>query len=313
MKNRLLCGSLAVLMTAGILLTGCGNKADNTAETAAEVAEEVVEEEATGEVEKDTSDLIASGDETVEAVEVEEEGMQAIAGIELKDGTYDIIVDSSSEMFNITSAKLMVVDGIMTCDMTMSGTGYLYLYNGIPEDAVDASEDDRIPFTEDSEGAHHFVVPVAALDHAENYAAFSKRKEKWYGRQLCFRADSLPLEAFQDDVYDTVASLELADGTYTVDATLQGGSGRAGISSPATLTVAGGKATLTVEWSSSNYDYMIVGGEKYLPVNTDGNSTFEIPVEAFGYRMPVSADTTAMSTPHEIAYHITLDADSITE
>ena len=37
----------------------------------------------------------------------------------------------------------------------------------------------------------------------------------------------------------------------------------------------------TLEWSSPNYDYMVVDGEKYLPVNTEGNSVFQIPVEAF--------------------------------
>ncbi len=307
MKKRMIYGWLATLLVATTLLSGCGAK---ETEAPQEVQESAKVEETPA---KDHSDKIASESETVEAVEVEEEGMQAIAGIELKDGTYDIVVDSSSEMFNITSAKLTVVDGIMSCDMTMGGTGYLYLYNGIPEDAVDAGEDELIPFTEDSEGAHHFVVPVAALDHAENYAAFSKKKEKWYGRQLCFRADSLPLEAFVDDMYDTVASLEVADGEYLVDVTLTGGSGKASVDSPAYMWVADGKATVSLVWSSPNYDYMVVGGEKYLPVNTDGNSQFDIPVEAFNYRMPVTADTTAMSTPHEIAYHITLDGNSIKE
>ena len=307
MKKRMICGWLATLMVATTLLTGCGASQEEVAPP------ETTQEETQTEATIDNSDKIATAAEMTDPVEVGEDGMEPVAGIELKDGTYDIVVDSSSEMFNITAAKLTVVDGIMSCDMTMGGTGYLYLFNGYAEDAVNADEDELIPFTEDSEGAHHFVVPVACLDHAENYASFSKKKEKWYPRQLCFRADSLPLDAFQDDVFDTVASLELADGTYTVDAALQGGSGRASITSPATLTVAGGKATLTVEWSSPNYDYMVVGGEKYLPVNTDGNSVFEIPVEAFNYRMPVSADTTAMSTPHEIAYHITLDGNSITE
>ena len=306
MKKRMICGWLATLMIATTLLTGCGTSKEETAEVTAQ--EETQVEETT-----DKSDKVATAAEMTDPVEIEEDGMHPIAGIKVKDGTYDIVVDSSSEMFNVTAAKLTVVDGIMSCDMTMGGTGYLYMYNGYAEEAVDCDEDELIPFTEDSEGAHHFVVPVACLDSAENYASFSKKKEKWYPRQLLFRADSLPLDAFVDDAYETVATLELADGTYTVDAALQGGSGRASITSPATLTVAGGKATLTVEWSSPNYDYMIVGGEKYLPVNTDGNSVFEIPVEAFGYRMPVSADTTAMSTPHEIAYHITLDADSIKE
>lgn len=301
-------GLVAALAVATTMFTGCGASKEEavTPETTEEAVVETTEETT------DNSDKIAGEGETVEAVEVVEDGMVPVTADQLVDGTYDIVVDSSSEMFNIEAATLTVADGKMTCDMTMGGTGYLYLYMGTGEEAVAADEADYIPFVEDGE-VHHFVVPVEALDAAEDCAAFSKKKEKWYERQLCFRADSLPIDAFVEGTVDTVESLKLADGTYTIDATLQGGSGRATITSPATLTIAGGKATLTVEWNSPNYDYMIVGGEKYLPVNTDGNSVFEIPVEAFNYRMPVSADTTAMSTPHEIAYHITLDADSIKE
>ena len=42
--------------------------------------------------------------------------------------------------------------------------------------------------------------------------------------------------------------------------------------------------------------------EKYLPLNTDGNSVFEIPVSVFGRPFAVKADTTAMSKPYEIDY-----------
>lgn len=94
----------------------------------------------------------------------------------------------------------------------------------------------------------------------------------------------------------------LADGTYSVQVTLSGGSGRASITSPAQVDVTDGVATARVEWSSPNYDYMIVDGTKYLPVNTEGNSVFEIPVAAFDTELPIIADTTAMSQPHEIAY-----------
>ena len=45
--------------------------------------------------------------------------------------------------------------------------------------------------------------------------------------------------------------------------------------------------TATVQWSSENYDYMIVGGEKYLPLSTEGGSVFEIPVFAFDEPMDV--------------------------
>ena len=47
--------------------------------------------------------------------------------------------------------------------------------------------------------------------------------------------------------------------------------------------------TATIVWSSPNYDYMLVDGEKYLPVNTDGNSTFEIPVAALDTALAVTA------------------------
>ena len=63
--------------------------------------------------------------------------------------------------------------------------------------------------------------------------------------------------------------------------------------------------TATIVWSSPNYDYMIVDGEKYLPTNTEGNSTFEIPVTALGTPLAVTADTVAMSKSHEIEYTLT--------
>ena len=50
---------------------------------------------------------------------------------------------------------------------------------------------------------------------------------------------------------------------------------------------------------------------QYDPVNTEGNSVFEIPVSGFDWKMPVLADTTAMSTPHEIDYTLTFDSASL--
>ena len=103
----------------------------------------------------------------------------------------------------------------------------------------------------------------------------------------------------------TPQSEKLADGTYQADVTLTGGSGRATVDSPAAITVKDGKIYATIVWSSPNYDYMLVDGEKYLPTNTEGNSTFEIPVAALGTPLTVTADTVAMSKPHEIEYTLT--------
>ena len=101
---------------------------------------------------------------------------------------------------------------------------------------------------------------------------------------------------------------EFQDGTYQMEVELLGGSGRASVTSPAEVEIKDGKAVATLEWSSPNYDYMVVNGEKYLPVNTEGNSVFQIPVEAFDQDIAVIADTVAMSTPHEIEYTLNFHA-----
>lgn len=101
---------------------------------------------------------------------------------------------------------------------------------------------------------------------------------------------------------------EFQDGTYQMEVELLGGSGRASVTSPAKVEIKDGKAVATLEWSSPNYDYMVVDGEKYLPVNTEGNSVFQIPVEAFDQDIAVIADTVAMSKPHEIEYTLNFHA-----
>ena len=107
------------------------------------------------------------------------------------------------------------------------------------------------------------------------------------------------------------AKVDLADGSYTVEVSLSGGSGRASVESPAAMEVRSGGVTLTLVWSSPNYDYMLVGGRRYLPVNQTGNSTFEIPVLSLDEPFKVVGDTTAMSAPHEIEYELALKRDSV--
>ena len=107
------------------------------------------------------------------------------------------------------------------------------------------------------------------------------------------------------------AVLNLEDGEYTVEVELGGGSGRAQVTSPAELFVEDGQAYARIEWSSSHYDYMKVEDEKYLPVNEEGNSVFEIPVTMFDEPLEVTADTTAMSRPHEVEYTLTFASSSV--
>jgi hypothetical protein len=130
---------------------------------------------------------------------------------------------------------------------------------------------------------------------------------------ICFRADSLPEEAFAEGVLKTVENLGLEDGSYSVEMVMGGGTGRAEVESPLKLKVEDGKCTATIVWSSPHYDYMLVDGEKYLPTNSDGNSTFEIPVRLFDIPMDVIADTTAMSEPHEIEYTMCFESSTLTK
>ncbi len=109
----------------------------------------------------------------------------------------------------------------------------------------------------------------------------------------------------------------ISDGEYTASVSLMGGSGRASIDSPCKVIVDNGKAYADIVWSSPNYDYMIVGGETYYPVNSEGNSEFLIPIE-LDKDMEIQADTTAMSTPHLIDYTLRIsitddNATNVTE
>ena len=188
--------------------------------------------------------------------------------------------------------------------------GHENYYIGTVE-AAKAGEEDFIPYRETEDGLHTFQVPVEALDMGIDCSAFSKKKEKWYDRVLVFRADSLPADAIADGKITTVESLALKDGIYTAEVTLGGGSGRASVESPARLRVENGQAFATIIWGSANYDYMKVDDVKYETVNAEGNSAFEIPVTGFDWKIPVIADTIAMSEPHEIDYTLAFDSSTI--
>ena len=222
----------------------------------------------------------------------------------LPDGTYTAEFDTDSSMFHVNEAldgkgTLTVKGGQMTLHVSLVSKNIVNLYVGTAADAASHEADWLQPTTDTvtysdgtSDEVFGFDVPVQALD-TDFQLAILGTKGKWYDHTVSVRnAQPTMKEA-------------LADGSYTCEVTLEGGSGRATVESPAALTVENGKMTAIIVWSSPNYDYMIVDGEKYLPTNTDGNSTFEIPVAALNTPLTVTADTVAMSTPHEIEYTLT--------
>ena len=245
------------------------------------------------------------------------ESAVASSALTLADGVYTADFDTDSSMFHANEAvdgmgTLTVENGTMTFHVSLQSQKIVNLYPGMAADAP-AHESDWLQPTVDtvtysdgtSDEVYGFDIPVAAVD-TDFQLAILGTKGTWYDHTVSV-SDAEP--AAEDAA---AAAVEIpADGSYTCAVTLEGGSGRATVESPAALTVADGIMTATIVWSSPNYDYMLVDGEKYLPVNTDGNSTFEIPVAALDTALAVTADTVAMSTPHEIDYTLTFDSATL--
>lgn len=252
---------------------------------------------------------VADASQMTTVEEVVEPGMKPVYAADLMDGEYPVTFKCSSSMFRIESALLKVKDGEMEVTLTMGSKTFLHVYPGSAEEA--ASKDAWVEPVENENGAMTFTIPVEALDAAVPCAAYSKNKELWYDRSLLFRADSLPMSAFRVGFFATAESLQLENGSYMVSVTLSGGSGKAKVQSPTALYVEDGVCTAVIGWSSKNYDYMKVEGEKYLPAPNEDNSAFRIPVLYFDRPMPVIADTVAMSEPHEISYTLLFDSASL--
>lgn len=292
MKDTRFISLLAVSALLAASLAGCGSSASSVASSASSEAVSSVAESAVS--------------------EAASESAAASSARTLEDGTYTAEFDTDSSMFHVNEASdgkgtLTVEDGQMTLHISLQSKKIVNLYVGMAADAPDHEADWLQPTTDTvtysdgtSEEVYGFDVPVEALD-TDFQLAILGTKGKWYDHTVSVRN----VEAQAAEAVETPA-----DGSYTCEVTLEGGSGRATVDSPAALTVADGKMTATIVWSSPNYDYMIVDGEKYLPTNTEGNSTFEIPVSALGTPLSVVADTVAMSTPHEIEYTLTFSAPS---
>ncbi len=321
-KNIAVVGMLLVTCLAS---AGCGQKKDKqespvtTGASVFETASEAQTEKETSKETESKTEVQTEGETKTQAeIETEVDTTKADSDSEaLADGVYTADFNTDSSMFHVNEAcdgkgTLTVKDGEMTIHISLPSKKILNLYCGLAEDAAKDGATLLDPTTDSvtyrdgmTEEVYGFDIPVPALDEEFDVALIGT-KGTWYDHKVSV---SNP-EPKEDDTQDAV---DLANGTYTAEVTLEGGSGRATIESPATLTVTDGAVTASIVWSSPNYDYMLVDGEKYLPVNTEGNSVFEIPVASLEKPLEVVADTVAMSKPHEIEYTITFDVSTVKE
>lgn len=265
-----------------------------------------------------TQESTVTPTESTEAVEtVNTETAQAEA--QLPDGVYTAEFSTDSSMFHISEAcdgkgTLTVKDGVMTIHISLGSKKILNLYPGLAEDAAKEGAvlleptTDTVTYSDGmTEEVYGFDVPVPVIGEEFDLALIGT-KGKWYDHKVIV---SDPVAEDSEGGAGTFDLSTVEDGSYTIELTMEGGSGRASIQSPAQITVADGAVTATLEWSSPNYDYMLVNGEKYLPVNTEGNSVFEVPVEALDAPLTMIGDTVAMSTPHEVEYTVTFHSDTL--
>ena len=303
MKAKTLMNKIIIVggLSACLLLGGCGagQAADATSAESTVAAQEstVTPTEST---------------ETAETVSTETAQDKA----QLPDGVYTAEFSTDSSMFHVSEAcdgkgTLMVKDGVMTIHISLGSKKILNLYPGLAEDAAKDGAvlleptTDTVTYSDGmTEEVYGFDVPVPVIGEEFDLALIGT-KGKWYDHKVKV---SDPVAEGTADTFD-LSTVE--DGSYTIELTMEGGSGRASIQSPAQLAIADGAATATLEWSSPNYDYMLVNGEKYLPVNTEGNSVFEVPVEALDVPLTMIGDTVAMSTPHEVEYTVTFHSETL--
>ena len=303
MKAKTLMNKIIIVggLSACLLLGGCG----------AGQAADATSAESTVAAQESTVTPTESA-ETAETVSTETAQDKA----QLPDGVYTAEFSTDSSMFHVSEAcdgkgTLTVKDGVMTIHISLGSKKILNLYPGLAEDAAKdgavllAPTTDTVTYSDGmTEEVYGFDVPVPVIGEEFDLALIGT-KGKWYDHKVKV---SDPVAEGAADTFDLSA---VEDGSYTIELTMEGGSGRASIQSPAQLAIADGAATATLEWSSPNYDYMLVNGEKYLPVNTEGNSVFEVPVEALDAPLTMIGDTVAMSTPHEVEYTVTFHSETL--
>lgn len=256
------------------------------------------------------------------------------------DGTYQVLADTNSNMFNITTnssgekrVTLVKSGSKLTVTIVLTGTSYDKLYLGTKESAAKASSSKYIKYKE-SNGYYTYTFNISAnqMNTWIDLAAHSTKSGNWFDRQIIFytsgakkvsssattvpttkKTTSSTSSSSSSSKSTTVSAsantaavsnaTNLADGTYTADKfSWSGGSGKLSYIKCNKITVKNGRAYATIEFGSTHYDMLKANGTVYYNIGS-GNSTFEIPVK-LNANNTIIGRTTAMSTPHWVQYTI---------
>lgn len=184
-----------------------------------------------------------AGEKSIQETSAQDEMAAEEEKASIPDGTYTADFDTDSSMFHVSEACngkgiLTVENGEMTLHISLMSKKIINLYPGLAEDAEkDGAEllmptEDTVTYSDGmTEEVYGFDVPVPVLDEEFDLALIGT-KGTWYDHKVRV-SNPEPLE----DGAQTENTIHLEDGIYTVDLAFAGGSGKAEILSPATVTV----------------------------------------------------------------------------
>lgn len=209
----------------------------------------------------------------------------------LDTGKYVVDVDaaSASGMFRVVNCVLTSVGGKMQADITLSRTGYDYLYVGTAKDAEKASKDQLIAPKEIVEGKCVFTVPVESMNTGIQIAAHGKKSGKWFDRTLTFKTEGM------------TKYVQVSDGSYKVNVdtkTLKGEQAMFKVTD-CTLTSKNGEMVAELTLSGTGYTQVYMGSSAEAMLadpskriscgEKNGVHTFTVPVSLLDTGIQIAA------------------------
>lgn len=228
---------------------------------------------------------------------------------EIKDGTYYTTAETGQAMFKVVQTVITAKDGKYDVTLTLSGTGYDYLYPGTGEQAAAAGKSAWSPAkvvncTLDgvTKDYYTYTLMVDELKNPLAVTSHSQKNDKWYDRSITLDLENLKRTA--------------EDGKYSV--TAECGAAMFKIID-AKLNVVNGTILATLTLGGTGYDYLYPGTgdeaakdkDHWAPfaVDENGKYTYTIPVSELDKPVIISSH----SLKNNIWYDrtVTFDASSL--
>lgn len=115
------------------------------------------------------------------------------------DGVYTTTAETGTTMFRVVEIILTVKNGKMSAEITLSGTGYDYLYMGTAKEAA-GNENQWIGFKDkeksyieggEEKTGRSYIIPISTLDTPLAMASHSVKRDKWYDRSITVSSNNL--------------------------------------------------------------------------------------------------------------------------